>query len=65
MVERLGDTVVLTDEELAEVARLREEIPLAYARAAPLFRAETMEQFREADAEVGRLLRRWRELMGE
>jgi hypothetical protein len=65
MAERRGDTVIPSTEELAEVERLRSEIPCAYARAGALFREATMQQFIEADAEVGKLLTRWRELMGE
>ncbi|MBL8554598.1 MAG: hypothetical protein JNL41_10000 [Phenylobacterium sp.] len=65
MAERRGDVVILTDEERAELDRLREEIPAAYARAGALFREATMKEFIEADAYTGKLLRRWKELMGE
>lgn len=65
MSKRQGDYVEMTPEELAEVERLRVEIPASYARAADLFREATMDQFIEADRETGRLLKRWRELMGD
>lgn len=65
MAKRTGDVVQLSDAEMAEVARLRIEIPLALAKAGDLFREATMDQFRSADAESGKLLKRWRELMGD
>jgi hypothetical protein len=64
MPKRIGDYVALSPEEMAEVERLKVEIPAAYARAGSLFRDATMAEFAEADRQTGLLLKRWRELIG-
>lgn len=64
MAERHSDYVILSDEERVELGHLETAIPAAIARAGALFTERTMKEFIEADRESGRLIKRWKELIG-